>query len=102
METKSDGYPTDEFLDYIRFWNPYDNKVMDLIELICDNWEHGSMGYKIGKKYNGKIKIELHTLGWSGNESIITALQENTFFWIMYWHKSIRGGHYYFEIKNFN
>jgi hypothetical protein len=99
METKIDGYPTEEFLNYIIQWNPFDFKVIDFIKLICENWEHGEIGYKIGRKYKGEINFELHTLGWSGNEDIIRALKDNTFFWIMNWYKSIRGGHYYFKIK---
>jgi len=43
------------------------------------------------------MKLVLHTGGWSGNEDIIIEL-EQTWFWLMYWSESHRGGHYYFEI----
>jgi hypothetical protein len=50
----------------------------------------------LGVEHDGR-KLELHTGGWSGNEEIISVLQ-NSMFWVMYWQKSERGGHYYFEL----
>ena len=47
---------------------------------------------------NGKDGFELHTGGWSGNESIISELEE-TSFWIMFWQRTERGGHYYFDYQ---
>lgn len=108
METKtkinfldSDGYPTEELLKIIEDYQPKDMPILELIDLICNNWHHGDYGYKLHKKYKGKIKLELHTLGWSGNEEIISAIKSNiwlTHFTMRYvkWHT---GGHYYFEIS---
>jgi len=45
------------------------------------------------------MKLELHTGGWSGNEDIIEALKKS-YFWIFYWEKSVKGGHYYFTISS--
>jgi len=39
---------------------------------------------------------ELHTGGWSGNEEIIRAMQDNRVWWGMFWESSRRGGHYEF------
>ena len=47
---------------------------------------------------NPVLIFELHTGGWSGNEEIIKALQDNKLFWLMWWQKTERGGHYTFEI----
>jgi hypothetical protein len=40
----------------------------------------------------------ISTGGWSGNESLIEALQRNHIFWSLCWMKSERGGHFVFEV----
>ena len=42
--------------------------------------------------------VELHTIGWSGNESIIAEL-ENTIFWMLKFRAYSTGGHYYFRLN---
>jgi hypothetical protein len=75
------------------------NGLKDFLEKLCVYWCHdyGYMEYKIREFKNGKFKfkLELHTGGWSDNETIISDLESN-FFWFLYWQKSVRGGHYYF------
>jgi hypothetical protein len=59
-------------------------------------WKYADCGYF---KYDKTTReLELHTAGWSGNEEIISALEQNKFFYPLYWQKSERGGHYYFYI----
>ena len=87
-----DGYPTENALNEIRKWDAFKD-VWGLIDYLEDIW-----------KYPNYFKrednlLELHTGGWSGNESVIGALEANKFFWLLYWQKSERGGHYYFKIK---
>ena len=95
-----DGYPTDEFLDFIRNYTHETMHILNFIEILCEGWYHGDWGYKLHRKYAGKRKFELHTGGWSGNEDTISALISNI--WLTHFKmKYVRwetGGHYYFEI----
>ena len=96
-------YPTDEQLDRIRHWQ---QGIRELIEYLWSIWWMPDWGFKSKWGYSSfprrrVLKLELHTGGWSGNESIIEALQENkqgNIFWFMYWERSTKGGHYWFEI----
>lgn len=56
---------------------------------------YGSIKYSYNKRTT-KEKLYLATGGWSENEYMISAFQENIF-WTAYWIKSERGGAFYFE-----
>jgi hypothetical protein len=99
-----DGYPTARELKRIITLGgtfPIDTKCITknhtkLIEHIRSIWWNPEWGFKLtGKK---KLKLQLHTGGWSGNECIIRDLK-TTWFWSLYWVMSKRGGHYWFEIN---
>ena len=94
-----EGYPTEEFLLWIKNFNPFQHDLLSFIQIIMDNWNHGNYGYKLKRKYKKKNSFELHTLGWSGNKSIISALENNDYFFLLYWRKTIVGGHYYFKLR---
>ena len=88
-------------LKEIKNWDVKD--AHNLIERLRDMWEYKK--YFIEKwgldhihKKRPVLWLELHTGGWSGNEDIIEALQKHKLFWMMWWCKTERGGHYYFEI----
>ena len=87
-------YPTDEQLQFI---TNYDMKLgpTGLIRHLMEIW-HWADHFVFCPDAKPPALI-LHTGGWSGNEDIIEALAA-TVFWLMYWQKSERGGHYYFEI----
>ena len=94
------GYPTKEELKlvktysgYIHSKNSFTMDVPRLLEILQEIWWLPDWGIE-----QGDHKLELHTGGWSGNEEIINVLQESMF-WVMYWQKSERGGHYYFELE---
>ena len=91
-------YPSKFEEQAIKEWDVISKEgTLSLIDFIGEIWEYGTMGFiKKGKRV---IKLELHTLGWSGNEDIIQALKQNFIFWSMNWDMSRRGGHYYFTIK---
>ena len=69
--------------------------VDDLVQLILDLWDnsYGSATYENGI-------LELHTGGWSENEEVYSAIQQNMMFMSGYWTLSLHGGHYWFVIKD--
>ena len=69
--------------------------IKDLLEKLETDWMWNNY-IKITGKW--VIYLELHTGGHSHHETIIGALRRNTFFWCMFWQKSVRGGHHYFKI----
>ena len=87
-----DGYPTDETLERIRAWDPWD--FNGLAEFLVDLW-HGPDCTNQWDSKGQLIKVEASTGGWSGNEELLGALPV---MWCkLYaesWH---RGGHYVFE-----
>ena len=72
-----EGYPEIEELDMIKNWEIIGHKsALNLIEYIRQRWRYADCGYF---KLTGKRvkKLYLGCAGWSGNESIIDALQNN-------------------------
>lgn len=89
-------YPTNVELEAIREWDKPHHELVDFIEEI---WAYPEYFKKWN--YGGRLKIEMHTAGWSGNEDILGALRESkSLFWMMYWQKEERGGHYWFELPS--
>ena len=93
-----DGYPTNKALNLIEKWDFQKDNICYFLEFIEKCWNYADCG---GYVRTGKwvINLKLHTFGWSGNEDIIRAMMRNKVFWFMCWHKSVRGGHYWFIIK---
>ena len=99
-----DGYPTEAALDVIREWTfqMSDRELFDFIKSIwwMPDWswkECEAIDERTGRK---SYCYYISTGGWSGNESIIQAMQENKWmFWHMHWVQSRRGGHYIFELR---
>ena len=94
-----DGYPTDEALDHLANM-PYDKETgfRPIMEMAENLWT--SYGRVQIKQDAEKLYYQFTTGGWSGNESVISALKENhSFFWPVCWVMSKRGGYYEFEIR---
>jgi len=94
----SDGYPTDAALDVIRLWHWDDArgwfKFIESIWSVYGRWiECGWRNSDFDTAY------DVATGGWSGNESIIRAMQDNHMMWLLSWYQSTRGGHYIFVLK---
>ena len=102
-----DGYPTEDALEIIEKWHWDDPKGwFKFIEGIwyLRNWgwtecEGGIDEYSNEQLDPKTIRYHISTAGWSGNESIIRAMQNNSFMWYLNWVQSRRGGHYIFELK---
>jgi hypothetical protein len=89
-----DGYPTEEALDEVANFDCCGD-LYGFLSLIENLWNYPE---RFVLEDN---KLYLSTGGWSGNEEIISYMQEN-FFWRLSWEKSIRGGHYWFDLSVFN
>lgn len=103
-----DGYPTDAALDVIRLWHWDD--IKGWFKFIEGLWAYHDFGWKETdephewqdhSQFKDKIVHRYHisTAGWSGNESIISAMQDNSMVWHLTWVQSRRGGHYIFVLK---
>lgn len=100
-----DGYPTAEFLERITAFKPFDGDVFAFMASLRDEWAYADSGY--WKEEDDpeepylldQRKYAISTAGWSGNESIIQALQENpNYFWMLFWFSIQRGGHYVLKV----
>lgn len=92
-----DGYPTEDELRRIKEWDVCSD-LMGLLRFIEDLWFYSDRFILKGKRV---LRLYLSTGGWSGNEDIIIALEENFVFWTCFWQKSTIGGHYWFKFKLF-
>lgn len=93
-----EGYPSDELLEAIPYWT---GTPRELVEHVLTDVFRGYGGVKVTDEIDFADrpvkKLRLVTGGWSGNESMISALKES-FFWTAWWESSQRGGAYTFEI----
>lgn len=86
-------YPTDEELETLKSWEfKKDIDFIGFVVYLTNLWS-----YPDRWRFDDNT-LELSTGGWSGNESIIAAMQE-TIFWTICWEESRRGGHYKFNLK---
>lgn len=100
------GYPTDVALSKISNWSSADGWT-ELLAFVRTLWAYNE--YWSEEKNITTIDLptykvvadvyHLSTAGWSGNESLIRALKNNSTFWQSCWHQSQRGGHYILHVK---
>ncbi len=101
LDLDEDGYPTEEMLQAIREWK---GDYAELLAQVRLAWRYADCGYWSENSYDWmdiERGSEYHasTAGWSGNESLIEALEGNRIFWAMCWYSSTRGGHHVFRIR---
>jgi hypothetical protein len=100
-----DGYPTEETLEKIRTWEIKTGKdwtaAFDYIESLWMYPEYFRKGKRRTRAWKGgplERTYEISTGGWSGHESIISAMEENFMLWVPTWSNIRRGGHYTFRV----
>lgn len=86
-----DGYPTDDALARIVEW-PY-NDIPGMLAFVKDLWRYPNFWTEQDDR------LCISTGGWSGNESLIYAMEHNKMFWMICWYQSTRGGHYEFDLS---
>lgn len=97
-----DGYPTDEWLEFIKQYRPDESMpIMDFVETLRDTWEYRESHFKLDEPVGDKRNLVLITGGWSGNEDIVSAVLSNLWLKEIYMKYMMwqRGGAYYFEVK---
>lgn len=92
-------YPTDEEVEKVRTW-AFDSAgsfeaFMAYVKSIGTYWPRETFGWTQA----GRV-FHVSTGGWSGNETILGAMEENWMFWVMCWQEHRRGGHYIFELPD--
>jgi hypothetical protein len=101
----ADGYPTDETLDAIREWDYHDFPA--LMEFVAGAWKWDGLENKpsiIEPLFDSWYEDDGYwwcgaTGGWSGNESLLAALDGNTIFAALCWRASIRGGYAEYHVR---
>lgn len=93
LELDDDGYPTDGTLETIKnFVVNNDEDCEKLLQMASQVWLYPDY---FTKDESTKCWF-VSTGGWSGNEDVIKALNENHVFWMLYWKQTRVGGHYVF------
>lgn len=95
-----DGYPDDTELSRIREWTHLD--LPGAFAFIKSLWHAAEWGWSeedAADPFRGPVRrYSISTGGWSGNEDLIGAMQDNFLLWNAAWVQSRRGGHYIFEL----
>lgn len=106
----ADGYPIDETLETLKNWS---DDLRAAFEYLRKAWKyHDRIGpttadedeiaaHLLKNPYRAREGYELwyvSTGGWSGNESLIAALNENYVIWTMTYQANLSGGHYWFSV----
>lgn len=92
-----DGYPTEEALAHLRTFH---GTAEDLVAYVRSLMHNGrSVLEEVTDDYGRPEKrLTLITGGWSGCESVVSALSE-TMFHLMFWESSFRGGKHTFTFS---
>lgn len=90
-------YPTEHGLSRISDFHGTPN---DFVDLISEMWRFPTeitVDSFLNEYSKPVMRVNLRTIGWSGNEDIIGEV-EATFFHTLYWIASHRGGHHVYDV----
>ena len=87
------GYPTDWTLRTIEKWDMHRQDSRESWLGFCHSAFNETYGSWEQKNTRDSTALHVSTGGWSGNESVIYAMQ-TTLHWAIGWQSSVRGGHY--------
>ena len=100
IEWDENGYPTEESLEQLeKVLNGDLKKAIKAFYAALKENCYGDYAVGLTKKEVRGEEIEVweyHTLGWSGNEDIISTLSQFPH-WLLYLERYDAGGHYYFR-----
>jgi hypothetical protein len=89
---RSNEYPSAAELLKVTQWKFTDRASLDaFLEYIRGLWFYPDR-FVLTRR-----SLYLSTGGWSGNDRVIAAMQKHPTFWLLWWKKSKRGGHYWFD-----
>lgn len=101
-------YPTPEELESIRKWPIAGWKTCEaLLDHVHGLWWNTEWGWTERPHHEpwgpkGETReqrvFSISTGGWSGNEDLVEAMQENRMFWSLCWWMSRKGGHFEFRV----
>lgn len=95
----ADGYPTEETLQRIEAWTIETFRDFEAVmDFVGRAWRYEAWTKESQWKGEGelfpKLRYVFSTYGWSGNESLVTALESNTMVQAIGAWSWRRGGHY--------
>ena len=97
-------YPTDDEIERIKAW-PHEDPLgwFAFIKASGYWWPQEVFGWHERDDQDPIDKavrvFDISTGGWSGNEDILGAMQDNAVLWLLTWHSTTRGGHYVFMVR---
>jgi hypothetical protein len=89
-QVSDDNYPSAEELLKVREW-PYTDTA-GALAFVASIWTYSNQTWREGDM------AHFATGGWSGNEDLIHAMQENAMLWALTWQSSERGGKHVFRV----
>lgn len=95
-ELWDDGYPTDAALDLITGFTGTHAELFALVRML---WSPYGVMHVAPTDDGSEISIVLATGGWSGNESIIGALENSFYVQMRLWHSATRGGRHEYRVR---